>query len=345
MSTNRNVLVTGYAGFLGSHIALHHLYMGDVVMGVDNHSTSARDSKHVSSIKRMMSNGILGTSHECCIADTAAFARAADIHWAKYRRRFNLIYNFACPASPPMYRQLQLETLDACYLGTKNVLGIATDHKSIVVHASTSEVYGDPSVSPQSECYWGNVNPRGERSMYDEGKRVAEALCSSYQRKHSVDARTIRIFNTYGPHMHQDDGRVVTNFIKQALLDEPLTVYGAGSQTRSFCYVDDLLRGIIAVANSTTNPVSPVNLGNPHEITVLELANKVLRAIPRSQSSIKFQALPPDDPMQRKPDISLAKKLYKWEPTVSVDDGIKLMVEHYESQQRDPDRSRVAGKD
>ena len=237
-----------------------------------------------------------------------------------------MIYNFACPASPPKYQKTPIETTLTCVTGTNNVLALARQ-KTVVIHASTSEVYGDPAISPQSENYRGSVNPYGPRSCYDEGKRAAEALCYDYRQKLNRDVRLIRIFNTYGPQMDLADGRVITNFIQQALSNEPLTVYGDGNQTRSFCYVSDLINGITSLARLGENPGTPINLGNPQEFTILELVEKIRS---RFNSKVNFLPLPVDDPLQRKPDISLAKKILSWQPTVDLDEGLNLTIEYFQ---------------
>jgi UDP-glucuronate decarboxylase len=314
----RHVLITGSAGFLGSHLVLHHVAAGDRVYGVDNYSSSKPLSHH----------------HRKIIKDSGDkyLFSVADVSNPEFPRLFkeiplDVIYNFACPASPPRYQNIPVETMMTCVAGTRNILATAR-HKTVVVHASTSEIYGDPQVSPQSESYRGQVNSYGPRSCYDEGKRAAEALCYDYRHKHGIDARLVRIFNTYGPHMDIEDGRVITNFIGQALRGEALTIYGDGSQTRSFCYVDDLIRGIISLAQSPENPGTPVNLGNPNEFTIQELAHKMQLIF---GSAIENKSLPIDDPLQRRPDISLAKKLFDWEPSVQLDEGLYKTIEYFKS--------------
>ena len=239
----------------------------------------------------------------------------------------DIIYNFACPASPPLYQKIPVETMLTCVVGTKNILSLASP-KTVVVHASTSEVYGDPYVTPQQESYWGNVNPYGPRSCYDEGKRAAEALCYDYRMKYGVDARLVRIFNTYGPHMDVNDGRVITNFVKQIIDGTPLTVYGNGMQTRSFCYVTDLIRGITSLAELSGNPETPINIGNPNEFTILDLAKKLQK---KFGCDIEYRALPKDDPTQRKPNIELAQKLLCWKPKIDVDEGLDLTIDYIKS--------------
>lgn len=318
-----NVLVTGAAGFLGSHIAKWHLDHGDQVTGVDDHSSSKPDSRHLRELVKHKDFNFYRES-------TVGPIMMAFVHRIK-DDQFNLIYNFGCPASPPMYQQKSIHTLDTCFNGTRHILMIAVTHKARVVHASTSEVYGDPNVTPQKESYWGNVNSFGPRSCYDEGKRVAEALCYEYHEKMGVDVRMVRIFNTYGPHMDPDDGRVITNFIKQALAGDDITVYGAGTQTRSFCYVSDLVEGITrlgCLADCTVDSHLPINLGNPREFTILELARKVIE-VTNSASRIVFNDLPVDDPMQRCPDIHRAEKLLDhWRPKIDLDTGLRATVEY-----------------
>jgi len=241
--------------------------------------------------------------------------------------KFDIIYNFACPASPPRYQSMPVKTMMTCVAGTKNVLDIAKEDSSILVHASTSEIYGDPETSPQKETYRGNVNSYGPRSCYDEGKRAAEALCYDYLNL-GVDARLVRIFNTYGPHMDPQDGRVVSNFINQALEGKPLTIYGDGSQTRSFCYVDDLISAIISMGRLRDNPRTPVNIGNPNEFTMKQLADLVEKKI-ASSSGVVYKELPIDDPTQRCPDISLARSLFGWEPKIQLDEGLDKTIEYF----------------
>ena len=309
----KKVLVTGAAGFLGSYLVEHHLNIGDEVAGVDNFISSNRCSKH----------------HYVLRLDKRYSFYEVDICSQKFvdlfrYSNFDIIYNFACPASPPRYQQIPIETLLTCVIGTKNTLDIAKDN-TVFIQASTSEVYGDPEVSPQRENYYGYVNSYGLRSCYDEGKRAAEALCFDYLNKLKIDARVVRIFNTYGPRMDPDDGRVMTNLVGQALKGLPLTIYGDGSQTRSFCYVTDLIRGITEMAFLTTNPGTPINIGNPDEFTIFELAEKISH---RLGGKIYYKELPADDPRQRKPDISLAKKFLNWEPKINLDKGLDRMIEY-----------------
>lgn len=241
------------------------------------------------------------------------------------------VWNLASPASPPQYQKNPVDTFKTNVMGMANVLEYARANGARVLQASTSEVYGDPLESPQKESYWGNVNPVGVRSCYDEGKRAAETLCADYQRQYGVDVRVARIFNTYGPGMDAGDGRVVSNFVIQALRGEPLTVYGDGSQTRSFQYVDDLVEGMLRLMRLSTAPSGPVNLGNPREFTVKQLAELVLRLVPESKSAIEYHPLPADDPKRRVPDITLAKKLLDWEPKVSLEDGLQKTIEYFKA--------------
>lgn len=312
----KTVLVTGAAGFLGSYLVEHHLLKGDRVYGVDNFCSSSSGSKHHRNL-----TGSKGYTFNLADITTDRFVK-----FHSYVD-FDLIYNFACPASPPRYQEIPIETMLTCVVGTNNVLSLAGP-RTVVVHASTSEVYGDPSVSPQPETYRGSVNSYGPRSCYDEGKRAAEALCYDYRNKKKVDARLVRIFNTYGPRMDPHDGRVVTNLVWQALKGQPLTVYGDGSQTRSFCYVTDTIRGITGVGELPKNPDTPINVGNPDEFKVSDLVQKVQSLL---GGTIEHRPLPTDDPLQRKPDIRLAKELLGWSPRVDLDTGLGRMIEYMRS--------------
>lgn len=308
-----NVLITGVAGFIGSNLAAYHLNKGDIVYGVDSFISSFRSNRHLQNLKD--SGMIFFEQHV-----------QKDWDWANSIESCEIIYNFACPASPPIYQRFPLYTMDTCYLGTKNVLDYAITNESKVIHASTSEVYGDPNISPQTESYRGNVNTWGIRANYDEGKRIAETLCFEYMRRLELDVVVFRIFNTYGPNMDPDDGRVVTNFIKQALKNEPITIYGDGLQTRSFCYIDDLIRAATYAAENVKSS-SPINVGNPIEFTMIELAHTVIDLCD-SKSKIVYLPLPEDDPLQRKPDISKAKMVLNWEPQVTLNEGLIKMIEY-----------------
>jgi len=302
------ILVTGGAGFLGSHLCEALVSQGNNVLCADNFFTGAkRNIVHLAS------------------APNFEMVRH-DITFPLYVE-VDRIYNLACPASPVHYQRDPVQTIKTCVHGAINMLGLAKRTQARILQASTSEVYGDPSVHPQTEDYWGHVNPLGLRSCYDEGKRSAESLFFSYHRQHQVPIRVMRIFNTYGPRMHPNDGRVVSNFIMQALQGQDLTIFGDGSQSRSFCYVDDLIRGMIAMMEQDQT-TGPINFGNPSEITMLELAEQVLR-LTGSRSRIVFQPLPADDPRQRQPDISLAKATVGWEPTVSLEDGLRETIAYF----------------
>ena len=296
------VLITGAAGFLGSHLSTTLLNQGHQVIGLDDFSTGSMDN-----LKMLEGN----TNFQIIKHDVRE----------PYEIDVDAILNFACPASPVHYQSDPVRTIETNFLGIINMLHLAKKNRAILLQASTSEIYGDPTVSPQSEDYWGNVNPIGIRSCYDEGKRAAETLCFDYRRQYGLDTRVIRIFNTYGPNMAIGDGRVVSNFIVQALQGNDITIYGDGSQTRSFCFVSDLIEGILKVLFSKLTIDFPINLGNPNEFTVLELANKILE-VTKSNSKIVFKDLPGDDPKQRKPDISLAAKVLNWSPKIQLAEGI-----------------------
>lgn len=301
-------LVTGGAGFIGSHLCEKLLERGEEVICLDNFFTgSKRNIEHLMNHPRFE-----------LIRHDITQPILVEV---------NRIYNLACPASPVHYQYNPIKTVKTNVMGALHVLGLARRVKARVLQASTSEVYGNPSVHPQVESYWGNVNPIGLRSCYDEGKRVAETLFFDYHRQNNVDIRVIRIFNTYGPRMSINDGRVVSNFIVQALKEEPITVYGEGNQTRSFCYVDDLVDGMIRMMDAE-DFIGPVNLGNPEEFTIKELAEIVLR-LSGSSSEIIHAPLPPDDPVRRKPDISLAQKKLSWKPRVPLQDGIKKTIDFF----------------
>jgi UDP-glucuronate decarboxylase len=304
----KRVLVTGGAGFIGSHLCERLLARGDEVLCVDNFFTSRRQN-----ILHLFDNHMF------------EFMRH-DITWPLYVE-VDQIYNLACPASPVHYQFDPVQTTKTSVHGAINMLGLAKRLKVRILQASTSEVYGDPTEHPQTESYWGNVNPIGPRACYDEGKRCAETLFFDYHRQHKLQIRVVRIFNTYGPRMHPNDGRVVSNFIVQALKGEPITLYGTGNQSRSFCYVDDLVTGMIAMMDQD-EMTGPVNLGNPGEFTILELANLV-RELAGSKSEIVFRPLPQDDPVRRRPDITLAKEKLGWEPSVPLRDGLVRTIAYF----------------
>ena len=303
------VLVTGGAGFIGSHLCERLLDLGYEVICMDNLFTGQKDN-----IRHLMNNPYFEFIRQDVLEDIYV--------------ECDQIYNLACPASPVHYQYDPVKTIKTSFIGALHALGLAKRCNARVLQASTSEVYGDPEVHPQPESYWGHVNPDGIRSCYDEGKRAAETLFFDYHRQHGVKIKVVRIFNTYGPNMRSDDGRVVSNFICQALKGEDITIYGDGSQTRSFCYVDDLVEALIRMMNSDEEFTGPVNLGNPGEFTMLELANKVIE-LTGSKSKITYLPLPQDDPTQRKPVIELAKKELDWEPTIPLEEGLKKTIEYF----------------
>jgi len=307
--TGKKVLVTGGAGFIGSFLCEHLIQEGHEVICLDNFFTGRKEN-----IDFLLDNHRFELIRHDVIEPILL-----EVDW---------IFNFACPASPVHYQYNPIKTIKTNIMGTLNMLGLAKRTKARILHASTSEVYGDPQVHPQKEDYWGNVNPIGIRSCYDEGKRAAETLMMDYHRESKVDSKIVRIFNTYGPRMRHDDGRVVSNFIVQALQGKPITIYGKGEQTRSFCYVNDLVNVILAMMNKD-NFAGPVNIGNPDEFTILELAAKIIE-ITGSKSQLIFEKLPQDDPTQRQPDISLAKKELNWEPEIKLDKGLQLTIQHFE---------------
>jgi len=309
-SIQKRVLVTGGAGFIGSHLCARLLEQGHQVLCVDNFFTGTRTN-------------VAG------LLDHPAFELMRhDVTFPLYVE-VDEIYNLACPASPIHYQFDPVQTIKTSVVGAVNMLGLAKRLKVPILQASTSEIYGDPDVHPQVEEYWGNVNPIGPRSCYDEGKRCAETLFFDYHRQHGIPIKVIRIFNTYGPNMHPNDGRVVSNFIVQALKGEDITIYGDGAQTRSFCYVDDLVAGMIAMMGTETAVTGPVNLGNPGEFTMIELARLVIE-LTGSRSQLVHQPLPPDDPRQRRPDISKARDLLGWEPTVALRDGLGKTIAYFD---------------
>ncbi len=307
----KRILVTGGAGFLGSHLCERLLNEGHDVICLDNFFTGQKQN-----VIHLMSNPYFELVRQDVI--NPFFVEVDEI------------YNLACPASPVHYQYNGIKTIKTSVMGAINMLGLAKRIKAKVLQASTSEVYGDPTVHPQKEEYWGNVNPIGKRACYDEGKRCAEALFINYHRQNDVKIKLMRIFNTYGPKMHPNDGRVVSNFIIQALKNEDITVYGDGCQTRSFCYVDDLVDGMIKLMNTGDDFIGPVNVGNPNEFTIKELAEKVIK-LTASKSKIVYHPLPEDDPMQRKPDISLAKKELKWEPKIQLEEGLIKTIEYFKT--------------
>lgn len=308
MHARKRILVTGGSGFIGSQLCERLVKAKHEVICLDNFFSSER-----SNIKDLL--------------DYKNFELLRHDVTEPLLLEVDQIYNLACPASPVHYQYNSVKTIKTSMLGAINMLGLAKRVKARILQASTSEIYGDPKVHPQKETYWGNVNPIGIRSCYDEGKRVAETLFFDYHRQNKVDIRVVRIFNTYGPKMHPQDGRVVSNFIIQALQNKNITIYGKGQQTRSFCYIDDLLDGLIAMMEQT-GFVGPVNLGNPHEFTIKELAEKII-TLTKSRSKITYQSLPQDDPQQRQPDISLAKEKLQWEPKVKLDGGLKKTIAYF----------------
>ena len=315
----KRILVTGGAGFIGSHLCERLLTEGYDVLCVDNFYTGTNRN-----IAALLENPYFELLRH-------------DITFPLYVE-VDEIYNLACPASPIHYQKYPVQTAKVNLHGSINMLGLAKRIKAKILQASTSEVYGDPTVHPQPETYWGSVNPIGLRACYDEGKRCAETLFFDYHRQHSVRIKVARIFNTYGPHMHPNDGRVVSNFIVQALRAEPLTVYGDGSQTRSFCYVRDLVDGLIRVMKSPDHFMGPVNLGNPTEFPILELAKLIIK-IARSKSKICYKPLPQDDPQQRKPEISLAKEVLNWKPKVDLEKGLRYTIDYFDDLLRESSRA------
>jgi UDP-glucuronate decarboxylase len=307
----KRILVTGGAGFIGSHLCERLLNEGSEVLCLDNFYTGRKET-----VVSLLNNPYFEiVRHDIC------FPIYIEV---------DEIYNLACPASPIHYQFDPVQTVKTAVHGAINMLGLAKRLKIKILQASTSEVYGDPTIHPQHESYWGNVNPIGFRSCYDEGKRCAETLFFDYHRQHKLKIKVARIFNTYGPRMHPNDGRVVSNFIMQALKSEDITVFGDGSQTRSFCYVDDLVDGLIKLMDSPDDFTGPVNLGNPIEVSILEMAQKIIN-LTGSQSKIVFKPLPIDDPRQRQPDITLAEKKLGWKPLVRLDDGLKRAIEYFAS--------------
>lgn len=307
----KKILITGGAGFVGSHLSDRLLNEGHDVLCVDNYYTGNKGN-----IAQLMENKYFEILRH-------------DVTFPLYVE-VDEIYNLACPASPIHYQNDPVQTTKTSVHGAINMLGLAKRLKAKILQASTSEVYGDPEVHPQTEGYWGHVNPVGLRSCYDEGKRCAETLFFDYKRQHDLDIKVARLFNTYGPNMHPNDGRVVSNFIVQALQGDPITIYGDGSQTRSFCYIDDMIDAFVLLMNMPKDFSGPVNLGNPNEFTILELAEIIISMV-NSKSEIMFRPLPSDDPMQRKPDISLAKEKMSWNPETSLKDGLKYTIDYFET--------------
>lgn len=308
---SKRILVTGGAGFLGSHLCETLLNQGNEVVCLDNYFTGQKKN-----IVHLLDNPYFELIRHDVIMP--------------FFIEVDEIYNLACPASPIHYQYNPIKTVKTSVMGAINMLGLAKRIKAKILQASTSEVYGDPEVHPQNEEYWGNVNPIGERSCYDEGKRCAETLFVNYHKQNDVRIKIMRIFNTYGPRMHPNDGRVVSNFIVQALKGKDITVYGNGNQTRSFCYVDDLLNGMIKLMNTNDSITGPINIGNPGEFSIHELAEMVIR-LTNSKSKIIYSELPSDDPMQRKPDITKAKEILNWEPKIKLEDGLVKTIAYFDS--------------
>ena len=308
----KRILVTGGAGFLGSHLCERLLREKNHVVCVDNFLTGNKKN-----VERLLKD-----PHFELIRHDIVKPLSLDVHE---------IYNLACPASPVHYQQNPIKTMKTSIIGTINVLNIAKRTKAKILQASTSEIYGDPEVHPQKETYWGRVNPVGVRSCYDEGKRAAECLIMDYRRQKNIISKIVRIFNSYGPRMAINDGRVISNFIIQALCEKEITVYGDGKQTRSFCYVDDMIDGLILMMNSADDFYGPVNLGNPHEFTILELAQKIIK-MTKSGSKISFQPLPLDDPVRRKPDIKLAREKLNWSPKVALEEGLIKTIKYFRNE-------------
>jgi UDP-glucuronate decarboxylase len=323
MHLEKRVLVTGGAGFLGSHLCERLVEQGAHVICIDNFFTGAHQNvQH-----------LVGNPHFELIRHDITFPLYVEV---------DEIYNLACPASPIHYQRDPVQTTKTSVIGAINMLGLAKRVKARIFQASTSEVYGDPEIHPQTESYWGNVNPIGPRSCYDEGKRCAETLFFDYRRQHGLPVKVCRIFNTYGPRMHPNDGRVVSSFIVQALTGRDITVFGEGTQTRSFCYVDDLIVGFLKLMATPADVIGPVNLGNPHEFTIVELAKKVID-MTGSLSKIVHRDLPHDDPKQRQPDIAKARELLGWAPVVQLEDGLKRTIAYFDRLLADGRAREVAG--
>jgi len=303
------ILVTGGTGFIGSHLCTKLVNRGFYVICLDNNSTG-----NMNNIKHLVDN----PNFELVIFDVESMVNF----------KVDYIYHLACPASPKAYQKDPIKTLDTNYIGTKNMCELARINNATILFTSTSEIYGDPKISPQVESYWGNVNPIGIRSCYDEGKRIGETLLMEYHRCHNVNIRIARIFNTYGPNMDKNDGRVVSNIINQCLSNKNITIYGDGKQTRSFCYVDDTVDGLINLMNNNKT-VGPINIGNDNEITIIELTMRILKLFKNCSSNLVFNDLPQDDPTRRKPDLTLAKKYLNWEPSINLEDGLKKTIEYF----------------
>jgi len=307
----KKILVTGGAGFLGSHLCEKLLEQGNEVICLDNYFTGSKKN-----VIHLLDNPYFEIIRHDVISP--------------FFVEVDEIYNLACPASPIHYQYNPIKTIKTSVMGSINMLGLAKRIKARILQASTSEVYGDPIIHPQIEEYWGNVNPIGIRSCYDEGKRCAETLFFDYHRQNNVDVKVVRIFNTYGPRMHPHDGRVVSNFIVQALKGENITIFGDGTQTRSFCYCDDLIRGLIAMMGTSSDIIGPINIGNPNEFTMMELASLVIK-LTGTKSKIIYEPLPSDDPMQRQPNIEKAKKLLNWEPKIQLEEGLLKTIAYFDS--------------
>ena len=306
----KRVLVTGGAGFIGSHLCDRLIQSGCDVICLDNYFTGSKDNiRH-----------LIGNDHFELIRHDVT---------APFYAEVDMIYNLACPASPVHYQHNPIKTTKTSIYGALNMLGLSKRVGAKILQASTSEVYGDPTTHPQVESYWGNVNPIGLRSCYDEGKRAAETLFMDYRRQHRLKIKIVRIFNTYGPRMNPNDGRVVSNFIVQALTGQDITIYGNGNQTRSFQYIDDLLNGMIKVMETDDSFIGPINIGNPNEFSMLELANEII-SLTNSKSKIEYRPLPADDPTQRRPDISQAKEILNWEPKIQLREGLTKTIEYFE---------------
>lgn len=312
ISNRKRVMITGGAGFLGSHLCDRLLKEGCDVLCVDNFYSGTKDNVH----------HLIGNPHFELIRHDVTFPLYVEV---------DEIYNLACPASPIHYQRDPVQTTKTSVHGAINMLGLAKRIKAKIFQASTSEVYGDPEIHPQPESYWGRVNPNGIRSCYDEGKRCAETLFFDYWRQHDLEIKVVRIFNTYGPRMHPNDGRVVSNFIVQALRGEDITIYGDGMQTRSFCYVDDLIEGFVRMMSAAKEVTGPINMGNPGEFTIKELAETVLNMV-GGKSKLVFKPLPSDDPRQRQPDISKAKLVLGWEPQVKLQEGLEKTIDYFQKQ-------------